>query len=444
MERRFVQFITRHRLFNHNHRLIVAVSGGADSMVLLWLLHHLKYDIIAVHCNFNLRPGDCDLDQQLVERFCQEKNIPCRIKSFDTVGFARENSLSLEMAARQLRYQWFEEIRRLLNADYILTAHHSSDNVETVMLNIVRGAGLKGLTGIKIQNNHIVRPLLWASSHAIRQFALLRQIPYRIDHSNHDISIPRNKIRHQVVPLLENLNPSFLKTMQQNLSIWNDWFSVASSQIDEYLHRSLTEENDKVIFRLLPNTQPELLRLSFFTLLQKLNYSGHQASDLLNFIQSQTGTVIKTSQHQFIKDRDKILIIKNHFNNKPITQSINAFPFETHTPFYFKAWIEPNTGQQLPLDANVAMLDFDNLELPLVLRRWQPGDRFFPLGLSYSKKVSDFLTDRKIPPYDKQNQWILTDQQKVIWIIGQRIDNRCKVTSQTQKILRLTIIPSEK
>ncbi len=439
MQRRLLEFIRKHRLFDKKDKLVVAVSGGTDSMVLLWLLHSSGFTIVAAHCNFNLRPPDCDEDQRLVEDFCRQNHIPCYTKSFHTMRFAKENKLSVEMAARKLRYNWFEQLRQTINARYIATAHHANDNVETVMLNIVRGTGLKGLTGIHPKNGYIVRPLLWADRQTLEALAKINNIPFRTDQTNYSDSIPRNRIRMHVVPNFELINPSFLKTMRQNIAVWNDYYTFASQHLSSLIQTVVKEKENLIYFDLKNLSSPETQRLILFQTFQNLGFDSQIAAESLKILNSQPGTRIKTKTHVILHNRDSILIkplvVKN---SQEVLVQLTSGVIET--PISLKISICQYSGQEIAKTNSVATIDLEKITPPLLLRPWKAGDRFMPLGMTNVKKLSDFLTDLKLSPDEKSSQWVLCDQRQIVWVVGRRIDNRCRVDKNTKTVVILQLL----
>jgi len=460
MLQKFKKYIKDNNLFNSSNRLLVAVSGGNDSMVLLYLLKKLDFKITVAHCNFNLRPDDCDKDQKLVEDFCIEHNISFYFKLFDTFTYAKKNKISIEMAARKLRYNWFEGLRQKIKADYILTAHHLNDNVETALLNICRGTGLRGITGIKPKNDYIIRPLLFARKTDIENFAKINNIPFRNDLSNSNVDFSRNRIRNNIIPELEKINPDFLNTMNQNISIWNDWFKLAQKSLSELNKRAIeTVENGFMInFIHLPDSLfKKMVTVEFFI---NQGYNGVQAANLALIINSECGTKITANKHLIIRERDGIKIEninKNFFNAKlaneeqssqrtdginqnlcvlceksPCSLSLNNINISVTKAYY-------NPSMTFPPEKNITWIDASKVNFPLTLRQWKAGDKFIPLGMKNFKKISDFLTDIKISASEKPYQTVVTDCNGIIWVTGQRIDNRYAVDEKTDEIIVLTL-----
>jgi len=418
--------------------LLVATSGGVDSMVLLSLMHRVGYKISVAHCNFNLRPGDCDLDQQLVEMFCNKLGIDCLVKSFDTISYAKLQKISVEMAARDLRYSWFAQLKKELNIDFIATGHHLNDNVETVLLNMTRGTGLRGLTAMTAVQSYIIRPLLFAERERIIQYAVANNIPFREDYTNSDNSIPRNLFRNVVIPEFEKINPSFLETMKRNIDVWNDWYQFSIKQLQTVCDTIVSQNSNGIFVRLDTNIDKSTLNLVLFEFLSDMGYSGNRALEYLKIVDSQAGVYIKTEKHYLVRERNGVLITDLDLFEDFQTVTIESIPF--YGTEKIGLTIEcSNTDQtnQFKTNSFVECVDFEKITLPLTIRRWQKGDRFFPIGMNGSKKVSDYLTDIKKKSVEKQQQLVLTDQNGIIWVIGLRLDKRYAITNQTIRFLML-------
>jgi tRNA(Ile)-lysidine synthase len=419
-------------------RILVATSGGADSMVLLSLMHRVGYKITVAHCNFNLRPGDCDLDQQLVESFCKKLGIECFVESFDTVGYAKSQKISVEMAARDLRYSWFAQLKSELNIDFIAIGHHLNDNIETVLLNMTRGTGLRGLTAMTAVHSDIIRPLLFAEREHIVQYAVANDIPFREDYTNSDNSIPRNRFRNVVIPEFEKINPSFLETMKKNIDVWNDWYQFSIKQLQTIRDKIVSQNNNGVFVRLDKNMDKSTLNLVLFELLSDMGYSGNRTHEYLKIVDSQVGVYIKTENHYIVRERNGVLITDLDMIDDFQTVSIESIPF--YGSEKISLTIEHSDIDQTNQYKNnsfVECIDFEKITLPLTIRRWQKGDKFFPIGMNGSKKVSDYLTDIKKKSVEKQQQLVLTDKSGIIWVIGLRLDKRYAITNQTTKFLIL-------
>lgn len=435
MQNLFYQHLKTQFPFLENKKLLLAVSGGLDSMVLLHLLQQLPYSIAIAHCNFQLRGIESFQDQSFVQEYALQHQIPFYCTEFDTQAFANDYKLSTQVAARELRYDWFYEQLELHQFDFVLTAHHADDNLETFLINLSRGTGLDGLSGIPAQNEAVIRPLLTFSRTAIEEYAKANNLQWREDSSNASDKYLRNQIRHHLVPMLKELNPDFLKAFgmtQEYLQQAQELVSDATILVYQQVAR---EEGDAIYFDL-----KQLLRLPNYAsyLYQWLKEYGFSAwDDIYNLVDSQSGKQVFSSEYRLLKDRDFFIL-------SPIQ--------EPEKEIYF---IEKNQDKvKIPLklqfckvtdiykaDSSAIFVDESKLAYPLVLRKWQEGDVFFPLGMNgKSKKVSKFFKDEKISLLDKENTWLLCSNDAIVWVIGMRADERFKVEQTTNTIIKIELI----
>lgn len=435
MQNLFYQHLQTQFPFLENKKLLLAVSGGIDSMVLLHLLQQLPYTIAIAHCNFQLRGIESFEDQSFVQEYALQHQIPFYCTQFDTQAFANDYKLSTQVAARELRYDWFYEQLELHQFDFVLTAHHADDNLETFLINLSRGTGLDGLSGIPAQNDAVIRPLLPFSRTAIEEYAKANNLQWREDSSNASDKYLRNQIRHHLVPMLKELNPDFLKAFgmtQEYLQQAQELVSDAASMVYQQVAR---EEEDTIYFDV-----KQLLRLPNYAsyLYQWLKEYGFSAwDDIYNLVDSQSGKQVFSADYRLLKDRDFFIL-------SPIQ--------EPEKELYF---IEKNLDKvKIPLklqfckvadinkaDSSTIFVDESKLAYPLVLRKWQEGDVFFPLGMKgKSKKVSKFFKDEKISLLDKENTWLLCSNDAIVWVIGMRADERFKVENTTNTILKIELI----
>ena len=435
MQNLFYQHLQTQFPFLENKKLLLAVSGGLDSMVLLHLLQQLPYTIAIAHCNFQLRGIESFEDQSFVQNYALQHQIPFYYTQFDTQAFANDYKLSTQVAARELRYDWFYEQLELHQFDFVLTAHHADDNLETFLINLSRGTGLDGLSGIPAQNDAVLRPLLPFSRAAIEEYAKANNLQWREDSSNASDKYLRNQIRHHLVPILKELNPDFLKAFgmtQEYLQQAQELVADAASMVYQQVAR---EEEDTIYFDL-----KQLLRLPNYAsyLYQWLKEYGFSAwDDIYNLVDSQSGKQVFSSEYRLLKDRDFFIL-------SPIQ--------EPEKELYF---IEKNQDKvKIPLklqfckvadinkaDSSTIFVDESKLSYPLVLRKWQEGDFFYPLGMKgKSKKVSKFFKDEKMALLDKENTWLLCSNDAIVWVIGMRADERFKVENITNTILKIELI----
>ena len=431
---KFQNHLNKNFPFLKEKRLLLATSGGIDSMVLVHLLHQLKYDFAVAHCNFQLRNSESDTDEFFVKSFCDEEKIEAFIQKFDTKKFALDYNLSIQLAARKLRYDWFYELLEQENFDYILTAHHLDDSLETFLINLSRGTGLDGLTGIPDQNDKIIRPLLVFSRNEIETFANENAILWREDSSNASDKYLRNKLRHDVVPILKELNPSFLSSFEKTV----ENLKQSQSMIDDaskLVYKIVVEENENE----LKINLKELLKLPNYNayLYQWLKDYGFNAwNDIYDLVHAQSGKQVFSEDFLLLKDRFYLILSpKNDINRNQIYDIDKNFS-QVNIPLKFDFC---NVGDISISDSNSIFVDEDQLKFPLQLRKWQEGDVFHPFGMQGSKKVSKYFKDEKLSLIDKLNKWLLCSDDQIVWIVGMRQDERFKVTTNTTKILKITI-----
>ena len=418
IEKKIAQYIDNERLFPLNARIIVALSGGADSVALLRILHTLGYDCEAAHCNFHLRGIESDRDEMFVRKLCKTMRIPLHTIDFATEQYAIEKKISIEMAARELRYQWFAEIKEKTKADVIAVAHHQDDSVETVLLNLIRGTGINGLLGIRPKNGDIVRPLLCISRKEITDYLQNAGQEYMTDSTNLQDEYTRNKIRLNLLPLMQEINPLVKEHIIDTSNYLNDVNRIYNKGIEEGKQRVIEKGNIRIV-PLLKEPSPRAL---LFEILYPLGFNAAQTKNILAMLEGQTGKqFISKDGWRVVKDRELLLIDKKE------KQEIPPFCLIKEEKEYTKDFI-------IPREKHIACFDTDKLIGELNFRKWQTGDIFSPFGMKGKKKVSDYLTDRKFSIIQKENQWVLCCGDKIIWIVGERTDNRFRIDEKTKKV----------
>lgn len=434
----FQHYINEKELFTKESYVIAAVSGGLDSVCLCHLLYKSGYKFAIAHCNFGLRGAESDQDQDFVYQLAQTYQVPIFTKLFDTKGFAEQEKVSIQMAARQLRYDWFEELAREHKADKILTAHHKSDIAETLLLNLTRGTGIAGLHGIKATHNILARPLLFATREDLQDFVQTNQLKWREDSSNQSTKYKRNFIRHKVIPLLKELNPNFENTLEETIEKIALTEAVFNQQIETYRSQRFRQEVDHWILSLTNWTGKDQELIILFELLKPFNFSYEQCKVILSVLNQHSGKIVESNSHKLVKDRD-CLIITTKTEASPallIEHNTETVEWEGKKLTIQKCNI---SDYQIITQENIAALDLDKITFPLELRTWKQGDWFFPLGMNNRKKISDFLIDSKIPLNLKDQIKVLTSNNEVVWIIGHRLDNRFKINPDTKNILELRL-----
>ena len=430
MKNQFIKYCTSIGLKKHS-KILIAVSGGLDSMALLQLFHGTGYFIEVVHCNFNLRGDESVKDAMMVRILCQDLGIVCHVKEFDTKKYSEDKKISIQMAARDLRYQWFEALRLERKFDYIATAHHQDDQVETLLINLIRGTGIDGLKGIQAIRNVLIRPLLFCNRSELQDWMQLHEYPFREDQTNYSLLYLRNKIRYQVIPLLHEVNPSISKTFQQNAERISCSVENLSFFYEQYRKKVIQINGDQTHLILHElNKFPSPISAIFY-FISEFGFSDWDAISKL--IIGQSGKIIFSSSHQLLKNRDSIVlreIKKNHKKNYFIDQSSTSIsnPRKIHFQIIYIDQFEMTTS------LNQAALDFHKLTFPLILRKWKKGDSFRPLGMKGDKKLSDFFIDLKLSVFEKENVLLLCSQDQIVWVLGHRIDDRFKLVKNTQKV----------
>lgn len=432
---RFCAYIAKNKLLHATDRVLLAVSGGRDSMLMLWLFHTVGIDIEVAHCNFLLRGTESDGDETLVRRYCNLLNIPIQVQNFETEVFAQENKISIQMAARQLRYAWFKELAKDLNCQAIAIAQHKNDHIETALLNLARGTGLAGLQGILPKRGQIIRPLLFLDSKEITAAVAQFDIPYRDDSSNFSNKYSRNKIRLDIVPQFEKLHPSFVETMGENIARFQDAHNVLQTFVGE-LRQKLFIQKSPAAWEIDKETLRNRDLALLYYLFEPFGFSKAVLYDLQNALDKDSGRILESPSHQILVDRKKILLQKT---DHTVPQVI-AVDSDSNEVCWQNMRFKMVVSEDLAIisDPNIAKLDWDKLVFPLQVRSWQEGDYFHPLGMQGKKKLSDFFIQKKITLFEKKNIPIwLNGNGDILWITEQQIDDRYKITENTQKVLTL-------
>lgn len=440
MHQKIAAYIEKERLFTKDDKLLVAVSGGVDSIVLLHLLVRLGYDCSVAHCNFHLRGDESDRDFKFVKQFTFTYNLPFFSIDFDTKRYALEHHLSIEMAARQLRYEWFQTLINGNSFACVVVAHHADDAVETFFINLIRGTGIHGLSGMKAKQNNIVRPLLLCKRSEIEDYACKNKLCFVYDSTNSDTAFLRNYIRHKIVPQLESVNPSFTNTMLHTMSYLHDIEEVYNHYCYVSEQEIVKEENGIFqisIEKLMCRPAPQTL---LYELLARFNFNSEVTEQIVDAVKSNSGKQFLSKTHRLVKDRELLLIEpieKENTEDFIITEEME----ECFSPFHLKFnYLSYNQFNTIKAGYNEAFLDKDKLTFPLILRLWKSGDRFTPFGMKQQKKISDFLIDNKLSLFEKEQTWVLTSLDQIVWVVGYRIDERYKITAATKRFLHIKLI----
>lgn len=435
MLQKFQNHLLHNYQFLSGKKILLATSGGKDSMVMVHLFQQLDYKIGIAHCNFQLRGMESFEDQNFVQEYAAANDIPVFITQFDTKAFAEDYKVSTQVAARELRYNWFYELLETEKFDYILTAHHADDNLETFLINLSRGTGLEGLTGIPEQNDRVIRPLLTFSQEEMEEYAKLNNIQWREDSSNASDKYLRNKIRHHLVPMLKELNPNFLSSFHKTQTYLQEAQVMVEDASIMIYQQVAKQEEDTIYFDLkklkkLPNYKSYLHQW-----LKEFGFSAWD--DIYDLVESQSGKYVFSPEYRLLKDRDSLILSPINFVNEKEEYSIDENQKEVNIPlnltFCKVADINLTTNSAIFVDA-------DKLQYPLILRHWNEGDSFQPFGMNgKSKKVSKLFKDEKLSLLEKENSWLLCSNEDIVWIIGLRQDERFRIENTTKNILKIQL-----
>ena len=419
------QYITQNKLFTKEQKLLLAISGGVDSVVLLDVLLKLGYDVTLAHCNFNLRGSESDGDDQFVRDVAEKYDVPLFVKNFDTKN--TEVAGSTQMVARELRYTWFNELLDEQKLDYILTAHHLNDSIETLLLNLTKGSGISGLRGIQAKSGSVVRPLLEITKQEIIEYAQKNNIAFREDSSNASDKYQRNKIRNQVIPLLKESNPAFENSVLQTLNNLKESEEILEKTISKKWNK-LTYEEDGIIklpIKKLKKLQP--INTYIYAFFKPFHFDNNQTQQIIDLLDSQSGKRIASDLVSIYKDRDYLLI------EPKIEQSSEVYIIHKDTKTALNLTFEKTDKIEVSKKPTIATLDFDTLKFPLILRKWEVGDKFAPMGMGgKEKKLSDFFIDNKLSISKKKKAWILESTNEICWVVGMRISEKFKIGKNTK------------
>jgi tRNA(Ile)-lysidine synthase len=435
MLQKFKKYIMDNSLIKPDDRILLAVSGGIDSMVMTHLFIKSGYTLGIAHCNFSLRYTESDMDEEMVSEFAAQHNIQFFSTRFDTKNYARENGLSVQMAARELRYRWFENIRKEHNYNSVAVAHNLNDNIETMLINLLRGTGTTGLAGMKPVSNNIIRPMLFATRKEIVFYCNRNRISYREDISNNDTKYIRNKIRHLIIPLLKDINPSVESTLSEAAERFSGINEIISDYINELREKVSLEQDDCTAIN-INLLKPHLHnKVVLFELFRPYGIADIPINDLYNIIKGKTGGRVFTSSHRIVKNRKELLVSKERSDPATIRLISNLRHFERIPEIEYAKTVKITEKFEIPSEPSFVCLDFEKLSFPLILRKWNSGDHFYPLGMNHRKKLSDYFIDNKYSLFDKENALILESGGKIICILGDRIDNRFKITTYSKNVL---------
>lgn len=441
MLQRFRSHIQKEELCHPNDRILLAVSGGIDSVIMVHLFKEAGYDVAIAHCNFQLRGSDSLEDETFVRSLALSLEIPVFVKRFDVEAEMEEKKISLQMAARDLRYKWFEEVLKEESFQWIATAHNRNDSVETFFLNLSRGSGIRGLKGIPECRGSVIRPLLFLSRAEIESYQLDKQIAYREDSSNRETKYQRNKIRHDLIPVMEQINPGFMEIMERNMEQLGEVYDIYQHAVGQLRKELFKKEQEKITIPVKQLKALNPLRTWLFELFSPYGFTRSQCEGIEKIMDAGPGRQSISTTHRLFKDRGEMIMVpsgnegfERYYLDDSEKPSVLPFPMDMEV-------LERSELESIPKDPLTACLDLDEIQFPLTIRRWMHGDYFSPLGMEQMKKLSDFFVDEKVPVPEKERIWILASGKKIVWIMGLRIDHRFRITPDTHRVLRLSLHP---
>jgi len=429
--------------FPANNKFILAVSGGVDSVVMVDLFAKSNLEFVIAHCNFKLREEESERDENFVKsvaaKYCKE----IFVKHFNTKMYADENKVSIQVAARNLRYSWFKELQTSNSKlqTFLVTAHHQNDNIETVLINFFRGTGIQGLTGMSTfdKDRKIVRPLLTFKKDALLKYATENSLSFVEDSSNTTNKYTRNHFRNQIIPLAQQHFPMAEENLLKNIHRLSEVELLYNETIEKYKESLIEKKGEEVHIPILKLKKVKALHSIIWELVKDYNFNAVQVNEVIKLLDSNNGSYVKSSTHRIIHNRNWLVItpLKEaeslvyviEKNDKKINFSEGSLTIEYYS----------TTNNQLQSSNNIATLDTKNLEFPLILRKWKQGDYFYPLGMTKKQKLSKFFINQKLSLTQKENVWIIESNKKIVWIVGYRIDNRFKVTENTNEIMKLSV-----
>ena len=437
MIQEFRAFIKTHELFSPDEKVLLAVSGGIDSMVMTHLFLRCGFDFGIAHCNFNLRGEESDGDEIFVENYAGNHGIPFFSKRFDTEEYASSRGLSIQMAARELRYTWFEEILRENQYNVLSLAHNLNDNIETFLINMVRGSGIAGFAGIRPKNDHLVRPLLFATRDEIKEYSEKYEVKFREDSSNADTKYTRNKIRHLIVPVLKEINPSFENTIEETITRVTEINEIYSGHVSKIRTAVVRGTKSGHVAKIEEILSLSPLNTMLYELFRGFGITRPMIPELIKLTSGRSGSRLNTATHRFIRNRGEILIQSS--GEEVQTNIVFNSPEELlASKIVGKISVNP-CGKEyiIPRETQYTCLSLNKLKFPVTIRNWKPGDLFYPLGMNRKKKLSDFFIDNKLSIPEKEAALVLESDGRIACIIGIRTDNRFRITRSTTKCLIL-------
>jgi tRNA(Ile)-lysidine synthase len=442
MVKEFLDFIKKENLFERGDKILVTVSGGVDSIVMCDLFHKAGFSFAIAHCNFNLRGKESDGDKKFVSDLAEKYQVPFYWKSFETKPYSKKKKISIQMAARDLRYEWLKRLAGDKKYDCIATAHHLDDSIETFFINLLRGTGIAGLQGVPVKQGLIIRPLLFANKNMIRNYAKAEKLKWREDSSNNSDKYLRNNIRHHLVPSLKKLNAGFEKTITKELAYFKDAAEIFKKFIEEKKKEIVIEEGKNILLSIKKLKDSGHAETILHELLRAYDFTPESTELIAQRMYATAGKKFLSPTYRLIKDRDFFILTPKQSTVREKDLFIKKDQTEFRSPNLHLKMESFRGGMEQVKDRknSVAYFDLASLSFPLKIRKWKQGDAFHPLGMTGKKKLSDFLIDKKIPLHNKENIYVLESSGHIAWVIGHRIDNRYKVLKETQMVMRITVV----
>jgi tRNA(Ile)-lysidine synthase len=435
----FITFITQQNLFSPENKLLLAVSGGVDSVVLCELCKQAGYDFKIAHCNFKLRAEESERDKDFVQQLATNYKVSFLLKEFDTEKYSDTKKISIQEAARELRYTWFAELINNNEAKYILTAHHMDDNIETMLMHFFRGTGIYGLRGMLPKQNHLIRPLLFARKEELKNFAQQHNLNWVEDSSNAQDKYTRNYFRNQLLPQVQQVFPRVEQNLIQNLNRFAEVEALYKQALDRHKKKLLEQKGDEIHVPVLKLKKAVPLHTIVYEIIKDFGFSPQQTSEVVNLLESESGKYIQSASHRILKNRNWLIISllqSEQSQNLLIENAEDTIDFEKG-----RLRLQALSADKCEISNNhfTACLDSKEIQFPLLLRKWKRGDYFYPLGMPKKKKLSRFFIDQKLSLADKEKVWVLEMNKKIIWVVGMRIDDRFKITGSTKEVLKIEL-----
>lgn len=433
----FTAYIHKEHLFTHDQQILLATSGGVDSVVMAHLFKQAGYHFAIAHCNFQLRGEESVRDELFVTSLATALGVPFFVVRFDTNAYATEKRVSIQVAARELRYEWLEATRKESGYAFTATAHHMQDNVETVLMNISKGTGIAGLHGILPKQTFLIRPLLFTQKNELLVYATKENISFVEDSSNITLKYTRNFFRHQVIPVIQEAYPTLINNVAAGIERFREAEELYSQSILRHKKRLLTQKGNTWMIPVLRLQKTVPLNTIAWEIFRDFGCSSAQLPQVLELLNSSSGRLVETSTHRIIRDRNWLLITALEEQEAPLIVIEKERTHIITANGHLKIRELSRSGVNIPAAANIACLDKQSVLYPLLLRKWKQGDYFYPLGMRKKKKVSRFFIDQKLSLLQKEKVWVLESGKRIVWIIGLRIDDRFKITDNTKEMLML-------